>query len=137
MQGNKPYLLCTQPLTQSLIDEAAGKGITVQCLSFTETMPIVDPALEKLVLSLSETSLTAVFTSVNAVDSVVQYLAGRKPFARDPSPDYLSRPILERTPSLRKGLRLPPLQAQSLLKGKLRRLYFSAESKEEMNCQRG
>jgi uroporphyrinogen-III synthase len=79
MQGNKPYLLCTQPLTQSMIDEAAAKGIMVQCLSLTETKLIVDPALEKLVLRLSETFLTAAFTSMQAVDSVVQILAGRKP----------------------------------------------------------
>jgi len=79
MQGNKPYLLCTQRLNQSLIDEAAGKGIRVECLSFIETKPIIDPAVEKLILSLSDTSLTAIFTSVHAVDSVVSVLGGRKP----------------------------------------------------------
>jgi len=52
------------------LDQAAQKGIRIDTLSFIDTEPIRDTALTHQVQQLGTRSLTAVFTSMNAVEAV-------------------------------------------------------------------
>jgi len=72
-------ILCTRPLEPRLLDQAAQKGIRIDALSFIDTEPIRDPALTHQVQQLGTQSLTAVFTSMNAVEAVAGHLAGSSP----------------------------------------------------------
>lgn len=72
-------ILCTRPLEPRLLDQAAQKGIRIDTLSFIDTEPIRDTALTHQVQQLGTQSLTAVFTSMNAVEAVAGHLAGSFP----------------------------------------------------------
>lgn len=63
-------ILSTRPLEPRLLDQAAQKGIRIDALSFIDTEPIRDTTLTHQVQQLGERSLTAVFTSMNAVEAV-------------------------------------------------------------------
>jgi uroporphyrinogen-III synthase len=79
MQQNKINILSTRPLNQKLIEEAAGKNIFIECISFIETEMIVDNVLKEQILLLSNHQITVVFTSMNAVEIVAKYLDNIKP----------------------------------------------------------
>lgn len=66
MSDLRIYLLSTSALSDALIDEAATKGIGIDAISFIATEPVEQPALEGLL----GRSLTAVFTSNNAVKAM-------------------------------------------------------------------
>jgi len=53
-----------------LLDQAAQKGIRIDTLSFIDTEPVRDTALTQQVQQLGSRPLTAVFTSMNAVEAV-------------------------------------------------------------------
>ncbi|HEY8970340.1 MAG TPA: uroporphyrinogen-III synthase, partial [Puia sp.] len=72
-------ILCTRPLEPRLLDQAAQKGIRIDTLSFIDTEPIRDTALTHQVRQLGTQSLTAVFTSMNAVEAVAGQMAGSFP----------------------------------------------------------
>jgi uroporphyrinogen-III synthase len=57
-----------------LLDQAAGKGIRIDSLSFIETESICDTTMTHRIQQLRSTSLTAVFTSMNAVEAVAWHL---------------------------------------------------------------
>jgi uroporphyrinogen-III synthase len=61
------------------LDQAAQKGIRIDTLSFIETEPIQGAALTHQVQQLGSQPLTAVFTSMNAVEAVAAHLAGSSP----------------------------------------------------------
>ena len=67
-------ILSTRPLEAALLEQAAGNGVRIDTLPFILTEPIVEPALHDQVLQLSRRPLTAVFTSMNAVEAVAQHL---------------------------------------------------------------
>jgi len=67
-------ILSTRPLEPRLLDQAAQKGIRIDILSFIDTEPIRDTALTHQVQQLGTRSLTAVFTSMNAVEAVAGHL---------------------------------------------------------------
>jgi uroporphyrinogen-III synthase len=70
MQANKFYILSTKELNHDLIEQAAVKGIQIDCIPFIQVKPIVaDVALEK-VKPLNGKKVTAVFTSVYGVHAV-------------------------------------------------------------------
>ncbi|MBN8855904.1 MAG: hypothetical protein BGO55_15770 [Sphingobacteriales bacterium 50-39] len=68
-------ILSTRPLEQGLLDQAARAGIRIDSLSFIDTKPIRDTALTHQVQQLGSQPLTAVFTSMNAVEAVAGHLA--------------------------------------------------------------
>jgi uroporphyrinogen-III synthase len=74
MQKNKLNILSTRPLKQEIVKEAAQQNIFIDCISFIETKPIQNRRLEEKIQELSEKKITAVFTSMNAVEVVKQYL---------------------------------------------------------------
>lgn len=79
MPQNKIHILSTRPLEQGLIDQAAGKGIIIDTVSFIHTEPVDNKDLRDQIRELGLQPLTIVFTSANAVEAVVQHLQGRQP----------------------------------------------------------
>lgn len=66
MSDFRIYLLSTGTLPEALIDEAATKGVGIDAIPFILTEPVEQPVLEGLL----KRSLTAVFTSKNAVKAM-------------------------------------------------------------------
>jgi uroporphyrinogen-III synthase len=73
------HILCTREVDESLINDAADKGVKIDVLPFIETQCIIDSGLKNRVLAFANQPLTVVFTSTNAVEAVVQLLDGQKP----------------------------------------------------------
>ena len=72
-------ILCTRPLEDSLIKKAKQKGIAIDMLSFIETEPIQNINVQQEVEQALLQSATVVFTSMNAVDAVVNYKEEHQP----------------------------------------------------------
>jgi len=64
------YLLATGPLPEELIEGAAVKGIVLDTMAFIATEAIADEEMGSRIRELGGRRLTAVFTSVNAVEAV-------------------------------------------------------------------
>jgi uroporphyrinogen-III synthase len=73
MQRNNLNILSTRPLDAHLINEAAEKGVAIDCISFIETQPSVSEDVQLLLAGLAQQQLTAVFTSMNAVEAIKAY----------------------------------------------------------------
>jgi uroporphyrinogen-III synthase len=73
MPRNSLNILSTRPLDSNLIEEAAEKGVSIDCLSFIETQPVVSERLQLLIEELAHLSKTVVFTSMNAVAAVKDF----------------------------------------------------------------
>ena len=72
-------ILCTRPLEDSLVKEAKQKGIAIDMVSFIETEPIQNINVQQEVEQALLQSATIVFTSMNAVDAVVNYKEEHQP----------------------------------------------------------
>ena len=70
MQQNKIDILCTRPLNESLVKEAAAAGIVIDEISFIETEPIQTIEVQQEIEQALLLSATVVFTSMNAVEAV-------------------------------------------------------------------
>jgi uroporphyrinogen-III synthase len=70
MQKSNRHILSTRPLPKAVVDHALSQGIEIETVSFIETMPLVDAALQKDLETFSKAPITAVFTSMNAVEAV-------------------------------------------------------------------
>ncbi len=79
MQQNNIEILCTRPLPEWLIDEAAGSGISIEAQSFIETEPVQSIEVQQEIENALLQSATVVFTSVNAVEAVAAELEGQQP----------------------------------------------------------
>ena len=78
MQKNRLNILSTRPLNKQIIDGAAKQNIFIDCISFIETVPVVNNDLKEKIKKLSEEKITALFTSMNAVEAVKGHLS-KKP----------------------------------------------------------
>ncbi|MBI3883093.1 MAG: uroporphyrinogen-III synthase [Sphingobacteriales bacterium] len=74
MQENKITILSTRPIDTPLIQQAAQRGIIVETIKFIRTEPIISDSIKNKINELSNQSLTIVFTSMNAVETVGDYL---------------------------------------------------------------
>ncbi len=74
MQKNSWHILSTRPLSADLIATAAQQGIAVDTLSFIETEPTTDTWVFERIKELATQHITAVFTSMNAVEVVAQHV---------------------------------------------------------------
>lgn len=74
MQKNKIEILSTRPVGEKLIKEAANNDIIIDEISFIKTEEIVDAAIENKIKKLSGQNITAVFTSMNAVNAVTKFI---------------------------------------------------------------
>ncbi len=79
MQDKEIHILCTRPLNEALINEAKQKGFTIDVLSFIETEKIKSAAIKLEINKAANKNITAVFTSMNAVEAVIEILAGQQP----------------------------------------------------------
>lgn len=70
MQKANRHILSTRPLPQAIVDHALSQGIEIETVSFIETASVVDEALQKDLKTFSAQTITAVFTSMNAVEAV-------------------------------------------------------------------
>ena len=73
MQKNKTQILSTRPLSKELIDEAAMHNIIIDEISFIETKLIDDKKVSDTINNYLQQNITAIFTSMNAVDAVVRH----------------------------------------------------------------
>lgn len=65
-------------LSQSLVDLAAANDVQIDALSFIQTKPIQDEKIIETIIQLSGQSLTAVFTSMNAAEAVIEKLKSKQ-----------------------------------------------------------
>jgi uroporphyrinogen-III synthase len=77
--NNSIRVLCTRPIPVELVEEAAAKGIAVDVLSFIETEPIESVEVQQEIENALILSATVVFTSMNAVEAVAEYLFDEQP----------------------------------------------------------
>lgn len=72
-------ILCTRPVKQTLVDEAAEHGIRLQVVPFIDTEPLQDIDVQQEVEQIALQYATVVFTSMNAVESVITMLDEQVP----------------------------------------------------------
>jgi uroporphyrinogen-III synthase len=76
---NRIQILSTRPLHETLLQEAYQVGIDIDELSFIETTPIQSLTLQIEVDEAFQQSITAIFTSMNAVEAVAEQIKEKKP----------------------------------------------------------
>lgn len=74
MQQSNIHLLSTRMLDDALIAKAADNHLTIECVSFIETKHLESDALQERLEALANEHVTAVFTSMNAVNAVATQL---------------------------------------------------------------
>lgn len=79
MQRNRIPILCTRPMNPRLIVTAEEKGFQVDIIPFIKTEFLESHELASRIQHFSTQSITVVFTSMNAAESVISKLNGRKP----------------------------------------------------------
>ncbi|MFT3680987.1 MAG: uroporphyrinogen-III synthase [Ferruginibacter sp.] len=79
MQQNNIEILCTRPLPEWLINEAAESGVIIETVSFIETEPIQSVEVQQEIENVLLQSAVVVFTSMNAVEAVAAELEGQQP----------------------------------------------------------
>lgn len=78
-KSNKIQVLCTRPIPDDLVEEAASKGIVVDVLSFIDTEPIESVEVQQEIENALILSAIVVFTSMNAVEAVAEFLFDEQP----------------------------------------------------------
>src|SRR5687768_2783167 len=79
MEQNSINILCTRPLDEVLLSEAADEGILIEQLSFIETEPIQSIEVQQEIEQAFLQHTTVVFTSMNAVEAVAYYQEESQP----------------------------------------------------------
>lgn len=74
MQNNKVSILCTRPLNELLIQKAEAKNIAIDVVEFIETEPTAVAETIEQIRLLATQKITAVFTSMNAVEAIIRHL---------------------------------------------------------------
>lgn len=75
MQNNNTIqVLCTRPLDSLLVTNAFNRGISIDTIPFIETIPLGDEDISNTINDLAQKKITAIFTSMNAVDAVTARL---------------------------------------------------------------
>lgn len=67
-------ILCTRVLDNMLVYKAANSGISIDSINFVETEPLISKNIINKIQTLAAKKITAVFTSMNAVDAVTAQL---------------------------------------------------------------
>lgn len=76
---SKIPILCTRPVIDELVNEALEKNIAIDVLSFIETEPVETLVVQQEIENAVILSTTVVFTSMNAVEAVSQFVEEEKP----------------------------------------------------------
>ena len=72
-------ILCTRPVKQTLVDEAAENGIQLALIPLIDTEPVLEVDIQQEVEQVALQYATVVFTSMNAVESVITMLDQQVP----------------------------------------------------------
>ena len=76
---NNICILCTRPLNERLVEEALQEGISIDEISFIETEAVQSIEVQQEIEQAATKSTTIVFTSMNAVEAVAEYIDEEKP----------------------------------------------------------
>jgi uroporphyrinogen-III synthase len=79
MQAPEIAILSTRPVNETQVKKALRKNIGIDVLSFIETIPVQDIETQQEIEWASTEEAIVVFTSMNAVDAVVETLDGFVP----------------------------------------------------------
>lgn len=79
MPQNKITILSTRPLAASIIEDAAMQGVAIDIQSFIETEAIQSVEVQQEIEHALLQSTAVVFTSMNAVEAVAEYIDEEKP----------------------------------------------------------
>ena len=74
---NNISILCTRPLSKSLVESAKQKGIIIDEISFIETEVVESIEVQQKIEQAATKITTVIFTSMNAVEAVAGYLDGQ------------------------------------------------------------
>ncbi|HZF65064.1 MAG TPA: uroporphyrinogen-III synthase, partial [Chitinophagaceae bacterium] len=74
MEEIKWHILSTRPIDSALIEEARVQNIAIECISFIETEGVQNDKIIYQISELSKKRITAVFTSMNAVEAIHPFL---------------------------------------------------------------
>lgn len=77
MPNERPRILCTRPLSEHLLQEAAAHGLDISVQAFTDIQPLVTKELWATIQPLIIRDITAVFTSAHAVKTLQQHYLHR------------------------------------------------------------
>src|ERR1700730_8504881 len=77
MQKNKVHILSTGSVGGPLVSEAAQNDIIIDEVSFITTAEIKNVKIEQKIHELANQKITAVFTSMNAVDAVAKFIPAK------------------------------------------------------------
>lgn len=77
MKGNNVNLLCTRMLPASLLAKAFESGVAIEVLPFIYTAPIATKEIISDIKKLQSKNITAVFTSINALDAVAPHFSSK------------------------------------------------------------
>ena len=78
MPQNRITILCTRDLDEALIQDALSKGIAIDVISFIRPEPALTSEALNEIQKASKRSGAVIFTSVNAVETVVTGLDQQK-----------------------------------------------------------
>ncbi len=79
MEPNKIKILSTRPLDADRIKAAGKQGVQIEELSFIETEAIQSIEVQQEIELALQESATIVFTSMNAVEAVAEYMTDEQP----------------------------------------------------------
>lgn len=79
MLNNTIRILSTRPLSNALLATAAQKNIIIEAYSFIETVPTIGETEVAFILQKSLEKAAVIFTSMNAVEAVIDALQNVKP----------------------------------------------------------
>ncbi len=79
MQQNKITILSTRPLNEATIEAAAEEGVYIETQSFIETEAIQSVEVQQEIEQALLQSASIVFTSMNAVEAVAEYMNDEMP----------------------------------------------------------
>jgi len=77
MQKHKIQILSTRELPVEIIQQAAENDIAIDCLSFINTEAVINDETKQKIIQLASQEITAVFTSMNAVEAVADVVTGK------------------------------------------------------------
>ncbi|MDZ4072819.1 MAG: uroporphyrinogen-III synthase [Sediminibacterium sp.] len=79
MQESKKKILSTRPVKETLIQEAAEQNIQLDIIPLIDTEPVLDIDTQQEIAQIALQYATVVFTSMNAVESVITMLDQQVP----------------------------------------------------------
>ncbi|CAN5164087.1 uroporphyrinogen-III synthase [soil metagenome] len=77
MQKIKKHLLCTRPVSDAVIKQAASLDIEIDVISFISTESLLNSEIVNLIKAFYSKKISVVFTSMNAVEQVASCITGK------------------------------------------------------------